>query len=126
MASGSTPERWATTPIARRTRSGSRSTSSPATRADPESGLVSVVRIFTAVDLPAPLGPSRAKIVPLRTSRLRPSSARTSPGYVLTRSAAWIASGMSLAKIATEDLMLGAGGYSATRTGASPQSCSSR
>ena len=57
---------WPTTPIARRTRSGRASTSCPATRALPSSGRVSVVRILTAVDLPAPFGPSRAKVVPPR------------------------------------------------------------
>ncbi len=56
MATGSAPEFWATTPIARRTRSGWRSTSCPATVAVPESGRARVVRILTVVDLPAPFG----------------------------------------------------------------------
>ena len=55
-------------------------TSWPATRARPESARDSVVRIRTVVDLPAPFGPSSAKIVPPGTARLRPSSARMSPG----------------------------------------------
>ena len=79
MASTSTPERWPTQPIARRTAAGSASTSTPATRAAPESARDSVVRMRTVVDFPAPLGPSSAKIVPAGTARLRPSSARTSP-----------------------------------------------
>ncbi len=49
----------------------------PVTRASPESGLDSVVRILMVVDLPAPLGPSKAKMEPLATVRLRPSSALT-------------------------------------------------
>ena len=64
MAAGSAPERWETTPMRRRTRSGRRRTSSPATLAVPESGRASVVRILMVVDLPAPLGPSSPKISP--------------------------------------------------------------
>src|SRR5262249_34873760 len=75
----------------RRTRSGSRNTSKPATRAEPESGRDNVLRIFIVVDLPAPLGPSSAKIAPASTVKLSPSSARTLPPYVLTRSRASIA-----------------------------------
>src|SRR5262245_15091921 len=78
--------------MALRTRSGSVNTSKPATRAEPESGRDSVVRIFTVVDLPAPLGPSSAKIRPASTVKLRPSSARTLPPYVFTRSRDSIAS----------------------------------
>ena len=66
--------------------------SKPATCAVPVSGLASVVRIFTAVVLPAPFGPSSPKIVLSGTVKLSPSSARTPPGYVLTRSSAAIAS----------------------------------
>jgi hypothetical protein len=73
----STAEPWATTPIVRRTRSASAITSSPATRAVPPSGLASVVRIFTAVDLPAPLGPSSANTLPGATANDSPSSAVT-------------------------------------------------
>lgn len=49
----------------------------PATRASPESGRERVVRILMVVDLPAPLGPSRAKMDPLATVRFSPSSALT-------------------------------------------------
>ena len=66
VASGSSPCFWATTPMARRTRIGSASTSMPATRALPLSGRDRVVRIRTVVDLPAPLGPSSPKMVPGR------------------------------------------------------------
>ena len=58
----------------------------------PESARASVVRILTAVVLPAPFGPSRPKIVPSGTENVSPSSARTLPGYVLTRFSASIAS----------------------------------
>ena len=57
----------------------------------PSSGCASVVRIFTAVDLPAPLGPSSPKIVPGSTANDSPSSAVTPFGYVFTRPSASIA-----------------------------------
>jgi hypothetical protein len=63
----------------------------PATRALPLLGWVSVVRTRTAVDFPAPLGPSRPKMVPASTDRLSPSSARTSGESILTSSFASIA-----------------------------------
>ncbi len=80
VACTSTPDFCATQPMARRTRSGRRSTSMPATTASPWSGRDSVVRILTVVDLPAPLGPTRPKTVPASTSKLTPSSARTPLG----------------------------------------------
>ena len=64
VAVGSAPDRWATTPMARRTAAAWARTSRPATLADPESAWARVVRILTVVDLPAPLGPSSPKIVP--------------------------------------------------------------
>ncbi len=79
VATGSTPERWVTTPIARRTASGRRSTSMPATVALPPSGRARVVRIFTVVDFPAPFGPSSPNTVPGATEMLTPSRACTSP-----------------------------------------------
>src|SRR5262247_388569 len=85
------PDFCATQPMARRTRSGSFNTSKPATRAEPESGLDKVLRIFIVVDLPAPFGPSSAKTVPASTVKLKPSSARTLPPYTLTRSRTSIA-----------------------------------
>src|SRR2546425_732324 len=51
----------------------------PATRAVPASGGSSVVRMRTAVVLPAPLGPSRPRMLPWGTARSSPSSAVTSP-----------------------------------------------
>jgi hypothetical protein len=62
----------------------------PSMTAVPSSGTASVVRILTVVVLPAPFGPTRAKMVPLGTWRSRPSSALTrfllpGAGYVLTR-----------------------------------------
>ena len=66
-------------PINERTRWGSLMTSTPATRAVPPSGAMSVVRIETAVVLPAPFGPSSPSTVPVGTERSRPSSATTSP-----------------------------------------------
>src|SRR6266446_6941611 len=51
---------------------------SPSTSTSPESASVSPSQISMVVVLPAPLGPSRPKHSPLRTSRLRPSTATTS------------------------------------------------
>jgi hypothetical protein len=45
----------------------------------------------TAVDLPAPFGPSRPNTVPSSTANDRPSRARTSPGYSFRRPSASIA-----------------------------------
>ena len=80
VASGSEPCFWPTTPIAWRTRTGSATTSIPATRALPLSARESVESTLTVVDLPAPLGPSNPKIVPASTDRLSPSSAVTAGG----------------------------------------------
>src|ERR1700759_3819731 len=74
----------------RRTLSGSRRTSYPATRAVPLVGCVSVVIIRTVVVLPAPLGPSSPSTVPGGTAKLTPLTAVLSP-YRLTRSMASIA-----------------------------------
>ena len=76
VAAGSKLGFWLTTPMARRTRAGSASTSMPATCARPLSGRLSVVRILIVVDLPAPFGPSSAKTVPADALNERPSSAR--------------------------------------------------
>src|SRR4051812_10783596 len=92
VSATSTPCFCWTTPMPRRTRAASRRTSRFATRAVPESACDSVVRIFTAVVFPAPFGPSRPNTVPSGTENVSPSSARTPPGYVLTRSSASIAS----------------------------------
>ena len=66
LASGSTAMAWPTVPMTRRTCSGSRRTSIPATTASPSSGRLRVVRTFTVVDLPAPFRPRRPKTVPAR------------------------------------------------------------
>src|SRR4051794_4914878 len=58
-------------------------TSTPPTSARPPVGITRVVSIPAVVVLPAPLGPSRPKISPARTSRSRWSTARMSPGYTL-------------------------------------------
>ena len=71
-------------PMRLRTARGSASTSAPAMRARPASGVISVARIDTAVVLPAPFGPSRPRTVPAATVRSRPSSAVTLP-YRFTR-----------------------------------------
>src|SRR5215472_2519067 len=66
-------------PIDRRTAAASRTTSWPSTRARPASGSSKVVRIRTAVVLPAPFGPRTPSTVPCGTVRSIPRSARTSP-----------------------------------------------
>src|SRR5919106_724229 len=68
----------------RRTSLGEATTSAPATMAVPASGVRSVVRIDTAVVLPAPLGPSSPRTVPSVTARSRSSKATTEP-YLFTR-----------------------------------------
>src|SRR5580693_2133750 len=66
-------------PIVRRTVAASLTTSWPSTSARPPSGGSSVVKIRTAVVLPAPLGPSTPSTVPCGTDRSMPRSACTSP-----------------------------------------------
>src|SRR2546429_5794986 len=78
----------------RRTLSGSRRTSYPATRAVPLVGCVRVVIIRTVVVLPAPLGPSRPSTVAGGTAKLTPSTAVLSPN-LLTRSMASMAGVMT-------------------------------
>ena len=75
MSSSSTVAPCPATPILARTSAGSRSTSNPATAAVPASGRSSVVRMRTAVVLPAPLRPSSAHTVPGGTARSMPRSA---------------------------------------------------
>src|SRR4051795_6881771 len=77
--------------MARRTAPPSRIASCPATVAAPASGWVSVTRTRTAVDLPAPFGPSSPKISPSGTVNVAPSSACTSP-YRFRRPSTTIAS----------------------------------
>src|SRR5262245_6170944 len=73
-------------PIRLRRTSPSRTTSSPTTSALPLSGNNSVVRILTAVVLPAPLGPSKPKTVPVATSRSMPRNASTEPKFLTSPS----------------------------------------
>src|SRR5215831_9538152 len=74
-------------PIDRRTAAASRTTSWPSTRARPASGSSKVVRIRTAVVLPAPFGPRTPSTVPCGTDRSIPRSARTSPNDLVRPSA---------------------------------------
>ena len=64
LSTSSTAACWPTSPMRRRTWSAWRTTSKPATRRRPPSGRSRVVRIRTAVVLPAPLGPSSPQTVP--------------------------------------------------------------
>ena len=70
---GSSPASCSATPMRRRTASGSRATSTPATRGGAADVIdSSVVSILTVVDLPAPLGPgSRRPRRPRRAGRRR-------------------------------------------------------
>ncbi|ROO86753.1 hypothetical protein EDD29_4332 [Actinocorallia herbida] len=61
-----------------RTSAGRAAMSKPATAAVPASGSSSVDRMRTTVVLPAPLEPSRAKMLPGATSKSTPRSTRTS------------------------------------------------
>ena len=60
-------------------RRGAAATSMPATVARPASGRASVVRMRTAVVLPAPFGPSSPRIDPAGTPKSTPASAWVSP-----------------------------------------------
>jgi hypothetical protein len=62
-----------------RTRSASRTTSNPSTSAVPPSGWRIVVRMRTAVVLPAPLGPRSPNTVAGATSKSIPARATRSP-----------------------------------------------
>src|SRR5213594_1536478 len=67
------------TPIRRRTGFASFKTSWPHIIAAPDVGGSSVVSMRMSVDLPAPFGPSRAKISPCSTEKETPSTAVKSP-----------------------------------------------
>jgi hypothetical protein len=64
---------------AQRSAAASRTTSRPATRALPPSGLSSVARIRTAVVFPAPFGPRSPSTLPGRAAKSMPQSACTDP-----------------------------------------------
>ena len=79
-------------PIERRTALASCTTSCPSTTARPPSGSSNVVRMRTAVVLPAPFGPSTPSTVPRGTDKSIPRSAWTSPNDFVrssTRIAGW-------------------------------------
>ena len=73
-----------------RTSAGCVATSKPLTVAVPASAFSSVDRIFTTVVLPAPLEPSRAKMLPRATSKSTPRSTCSS-SYDFSRACTWIA-----------------------------------
>ena len=81
----STAVSWPVTPMAARTGSGSRGPSWPGTGAGPPAGAIRGARVWRGGVLPAPLGPSRAKIVPPGTSRSMPSSTTWSPNDLRSR-----------------------------------------
>src|SRR5437588_5883951 len=70
---------WNTSPMLRRTSSRSRTTSWPATVAEPEVGLTSVHSMLIVVVLPAPLGPRKPNTSPGATSNSTPRTAWMSP-----------------------------------------------
>src|SRR5436190_3689028 len=84
----------------RRTSSGWRTTSYPATEARPASGRISVESTRIAVVFPAPFGPRRPNTVPSVATMSMPSRALTSLKF-LTRPSA------SIAEVATGCLLLG-------------------
>ena len=94
VSSSSRVASWAVTPIRRCTWAGSRTTSKPATWAEPPSGMASVVRIRTAVVLPAPFGPSTPSTVPRGAARSSPASATVSPKRLVSPLASIIGSGV--------------------------------
>src|SRR5205807_2354009 len=78
---------WPASPIRDLIRFGSLTTSKPATVARPASGLSRVVKMRTAVVLPAPLGPRSASSEPSATCRSSPLSARVLPKFLTSPSA---------------------------------------
>src|SRR5438270_4979866 len=74
----------------RRTSSRSRTTSWPATVAEPAVGLASVHSMLIVVVLPAPFGPRKPKTSPAATSKSTPFTASSSPNR-FTRWLTWIA-----------------------------------
>src|SRR5436190_13165830 len=75
----------------------------PSTLTSPESGSRSPSRTSTVVVLPAPLGPRRPKIVPRRTSKLTPSTARVSPYSLRSPSTRMTGSGVPAWEVITRD-----------------------
>ena len=84
----------------RRTCSGWRATSIPATDRRPAFGRISVATARMNVVFPAPLGPSTAVTCPLQASRSSPASASTLPNHLTSPSASMIGSVMSIPSIA--------------------------
>src|SRR5438477_3880522 len=70
---------WGTIPRAARIWRDSRATSWPRTVTFPEVGFERPLTILTVVVFPEPLGPTRPKISPDRTARVRSSSATNVP-----------------------------------------------
>jgi hypothetical protein len=79
----------------RRTAAAAWTTSKPATRAVPPSGIVSVVRIRRVVVFPAPLGPRSPMIAPRGTAKLTPSTATVAPKRFVRFSDSIIASSLT-------------------------------
>jgi hypothetical protein len=79
VSSGSEVSACGMTPMAWRTPSASVTTSCPPTSALPDVGGVSVVIMRISVVFPAPFGPSRPKISPVRTVKLTSFTATKSP-----------------------------------------------
>ncbi len=70
---------WNTSPMLRRTSSRWRTTSNPATVAEPAVGIASVHSMLIVVVLPAPFGPRNPKVSPRKTSNSTPATATRSP-----------------------------------------------
>src|SRR6202522_1262454 len=68
----------------RRTVSRSRTTSWPATLAEPVVGSARVHRILMVVDLPAPFGPRKPNVSPAATSKSMPRTASISPYFLVS------------------------------------------
>src|SRR4029453_3730581 len=75
----------------------------PATPPQPAVRSPRVVSMPAVVDLPAPFGPSRPRISPRRTTRSRPSTAVTPPGYTFVRPSARTASWLGARVVITLD-----------------------
>src|SRR5580700_8377758 len=87
----------------RRTVSRSRTTSWPATLAEPEVGSARVHRILMVVDLPAPFGPRKPNVSPAATSKSMPRTASISPYFLVSALTEIALAEVALAEMAGTD-----------------------
>ena len=90
VSSSSTDANWPVSAISWRTCTASVTTSYPQIRACPASAFSKVASTRTAVVLPAPFGPSRARTVPGPAARSTPRSASVRPKRLVSPPASMV------------------------------------